>query len=269
MGSRTTFAAVLALVASWVPRVAVAQAPSRQELVERGVARRDMGDHLGALDLFRRAGEIEMRPGLRMSIAQEEQALGRVREACESSMRCVEEARVHPQVPQGVREGCPALVEATCGTLGRVNISVAPSVPEGLAVSVEDRAVNVVRGSATVVVNPGEVLVAARVGGRTVFTRRVSITRGATASVTVDVPRAGPSVTPPVERTTAHAPATPHPREDAAATPSITSRWWFWTGLAAIVVGGTLAGLAAGGVFDYRGAPAGGTAYTVEAITAR
>jgi hypothetical protein len=46
----------------------------------------------------------------------------------------------------------------------------------------------------------------------------------------------------------------------------LTSRWSFWTAISAVVIGGTLGGLAAGGVFDGSPARPEELLYTVNAL---
>lgn len=190
----------------------------RRELLERAVVARDADDHRTALTLFLEAGEIQMRPGLRMSIAQEQQALGLVEDACRSASRCIEELGAGPgDSDPRVQQGCTSIARAACR----------PPEPA--------RTPSVGRAGA-------EGTAAATSGLR---------------SVSTGAPRVH---------------ATPHPHEDgpARAQPvAASSRWWLWTGLSVLVVGGLLGGLAAGGVFERQGPVVGGTAYTVEALSGR
>lgn len=281
---RTLAICAVALVA--LPSIADAQtAPdliTRRQLVEQALAARDAGDHNGALARFLQAGQIQMRPGLRMSIAQEEQALGRTLAACESASQCVVDVQADLASPESARvmQGCAALVASTCAALGRVQVQVAQPAPAELRVEVQGRPVALTGGSATAYAEPGEVTVRAMLGLREVFTRTAVVQRGATTPVDVDVrpqpaprvpdPGVQPDAAPVAPTPVAVRAATPHPDNGSTvvSSPGITSRWWFWTGLSVLVVGGTLGGLAAGGAFDHTGAPVGGTAYTVNALTA-
>jgi hypothetical protein len=267
-----------------VTRLVVAQTTpdltTRRQLVERALAARDTGDHSGALELFLQAARIQMRPGLRMSIAQEQEALGQVLAACESASQCVVDVQADLSSPESPRvmQGCAGLVASACAALGRVQVHVVPPAPAWLRVEVQGRVADIANGAVSVYVDPGEVTVRATLGGREVFSHSVSVQRGVTSNVNVDVaPRASAvrvpiAATPstPVVAAALHV-ATPHPASapTEAPPPAITSRWWFWTGLSVLVLGGTVAGLAAGGVFDTKAPPVGGTAYTVEALSAR
>ncbi|MBK6528242.1 MAG: hypothetical protein IPN17_32375 [Deltaproteobacteria bacterium] len=265
-----------------------AQTPSpdaavRRQFIERAIVARDAGDHRVALELFTQAAQIQMRPGLRMSIAQEQQALGLGRDACESATQCMTDVQADLASPESgrVTQGCAGLVASACVPFGRVRVVTATPVPTGLRVEVQGRPVDVASGTATVFVEPGDVLVRATVGAREAFAQDFSVERGLTASVSLDLTRAAEpvEVAPVVVAPVAVAPVatrvpvvTPHPLRAAAPVASsggVTSRWWFWTGVGAVVLGGTLVGLAAGGLFDRLADPVGGTAYRVYAVTAQ
>ena len=223
--------------------------------------------------MFTQAGRIQMRPGLRMYIAREQQALGLGRLACESASHCLVEVQTDLASPESgrVMQGCAALEASACAVFGRVQLVTGTPVPVGLRVEVQGRAVDVASGTATVFVEPGEVAVRATVDGREAFAQGLEVQRGLTASVTLRLTMRTP-VEAPVARpmVALWAPVvTPHPAGPVASSGGVTSQWWFWTGIGAVVVGGTLAGLAAGGVFDTLADPVGGTAYRVDALRVR
>lgn len=253
---------------------------TRRQLVERALAARDIGEHAGALELFLQAGRIQMRPGLRMSIAQEQEALGQGLAACESASQCVVDVQADLSSPESPRvmQGCAGLVASACAAFGSVHVQVVQPAPAWLRVEVQGRVADIANGVASVYLDPGEVTVRATLGGREVFSQRVSVQRGVTSNVSVDVAPRPSAVQVPIATTTSQPVVavavrleTPHPANAPTEVPppAITSRWWFWTGLSVLVLGGTVAGLAAGGVFDTKAPPVGGTAYTVEALSAR
>ena len=128
-----------------LPARAAAQDPSalaqRRQLVDQALAARSAGDHANALALFLRAGEVQMRPGLRMSIAQEEQSLGRGLASCESASLCVVEVQADLASPESARvmQGCAALVASTCAPLGRLQVTLPAGAPTELRVEVAGR----------------------------------------------------------------------------------------------------------------------------------
>ena len=135
------------------------------------------------------AGRIQMRPGLRMSIAQEQQALGLGRLACESASQCVADVQADLARPESgrVMQGCAELVASSCAPFGRVQLVTGTPVPAGLRVEVQGRAVDVASGTATVFVEPGNVAVRATVDGREAFAQGLEVRRGLTANVSLEM----------------------------------------------------------------------------------
>ena len=284
MSRRFVTAIALGCAASSLAPLAKAQTDARRELIQRGVTARDAGDHNAALDLFLRAGALEMRPGLRLSIAQEQRAVGRARESCESATRCVADLQGDLGSPESARimPACAELVAQICPAFARVRVTVPQPVAADEELLVQGRAVTAASGVASVFADPGEVRVELRRGGTTVYSRTVTTAAGAVSSVAIDLastaagPERGPTPGPvgtqpasarqPVSTVAPASSSTPHPATPPSSRPAITSQWWFWTALSVVVIGGTMAGLAAGGVFDYPAAPVSGTSYTVNAI---
>ncbi|MFO0624753.1 MAG: hypothetical protein U0325_03985 [Polyangiales bacterium] len=257
-----------------------AQSDARRELVQRGVAARDAGDHATALALFEQAGVIEMRPGLRLSIAQEQQSLGRMLPACESASRCVADLQASLGSPESARilPACAEIAAQACRGFARVRVTLARTLPAGTELRVQDRAVPVTNGEATTFVAAGTVRVALLRDGRESQARVVDAVAGAVSTVALaeeptpvatttapsgaspEVPAAAPRVEPVAP--------TPHPATPAPTTSrsSVTAQWWFWTAISAVVVGGVLGGMAAGGVFDHTAPPPTGVTYSVSAL---
>jgi hypothetical protein len=266
--------------------VAHAQVDARRELIQRGVAARDGGNHAAALDLFERAGTIEMRPGLRLSIAQEQQVLGRTRAACESASQCVSELQSTLGSPESARimPACAELAAQTCTAVARIRVVLAQSLAEGESLVVGGRPVTVTEGAVTVFVDAGSVRVELFRTGQVALSQSVDAHAGAMATVSLEnggsahVAPTQPVPSVPTQRmlptalsTTGSSPVSntaPPPATPRSARSPITGQWWFWTLVSAVVIGGTMGGLAAGGVLDYRGSPREGTAYMVNAIQA-
>ncbi len=281
--SRTiVLALTLPLMASSASAQGSPDVSTRRELLQRAVAARDAGDHARALALFEEAGRIQMRPGLRMSLAQEHLALGHGLDACEAASACVTDVQADLASPESgrVMQGCAALVTEACAPFGRLHLTMDMPVPAGLRVEVRGRAVDLASGAATLYAEAGDAEVRATAPGRDAFAGRVTVQRGSTATLAVSLPSPAASnpaslaATPvpptPLATLPRTAPTNPHPAAPApVARGGIASQWWFWTALGAVVVGGTVAALAAGGVFNHTADPVGGTAYTVNAIDLR
>ena len=180
-----TLCATLAVTSS-----AWAQTPpdatARRQLVERAISARDAGQHAQALDLFQQAGQIQMRPGLRMSIAQEQQELGHPIEACEGATACVTEAQADLTGAGNATalQGCAALVATTCATLGHVRLRLPATLPDGLRLTVQGRVVDRSAGD-LITVSPGAVAVQAVAGRQVLFEESVAVQRGETRDVAV------------------------------------------------------------------------------------
>ncbi len=161
-------------------------ATARRQLVERAISARDAGQHAQALDLFQQAGQIQMRPGLRMSVAQEQDALGHTIEACEGATACVTEAQADLTGAGNATalQGCAALVATTCATLGHVRLRLPATLPEGLRLTVQGRVVDRSAGD-LLTVSSGMVAVAAVAGRQVLFEESVVVQRGETRDVTV------------------------------------------------------------------------------------
>src|SRR5215470_10337035 len=84
---------------------------TRRVLIERAQAARTGNDHAAALDLAQRAAQIAMTPSLRLFIAQEQNALGRLAEAFGNADLCMREA----ERDESVRNR--GVVAATCRAL--------------------------------------------------------------------------------------------------------------------------------------------------------
>ncbi len=182
-------------------------ATARRQIVEQAIAARDAGNHARALDLFLQAGRIQMRPGLRLSIAQEQQAMGRVVEACEAATQCLAEAQadVNGAGSAAALQGCATLVPATCGALGHVRLRWMAT--PGLQLRVQGREVAATGDGAVVAVVPGAVDVQARAAQGSAFDTQVVVPRGETREVAVRFDAPGvpslPTSVPaaPVQRT--------------------------------------------------------------------
>jgi hypothetical protein len=178
----------VALAATISARAFAQPAPDpaeRRGLVDAAIAARDAGQHADALALFEQAGRIQMRPGLRLSVAREALALGRGIEACEASANCVTEALADPNGVGNASalEGCQAMLPTVCASVTRIQLRW-PST-RGLHVRVGGRDVDASGDGALVAVAPGLVVVQARSDAGAVFESRVEARLASFAEVLV------------------------------------------------------------------------------------
>ncbi len=245
------------LLTPWVR----AQGDARRELVQRGVAARDAGDHTTALALFEQAGVIEMRPGLRLSIAQEQQALGSALPACETASQCVAELQASLGSPESARilPACAEVAAVSCRGFARVRVSVPHGLPAGSELRVQGRAVPITNDEASAFAAAGSAGVGSSARGARRRRGRSRSPRArsrpwCSATRRRRTLRSSPPCRPRwgarhrarrPSRRRPH-PATPHPATPEGARSPVTSQWWFWTAISVVVLGGAM-GEARGG----------------------
>ncbi|MDB4932850.1 MAG: hypothetical protein JWM10_5334 [Myxococcaceae bacterium] len=266
MNLRATLLAAVALT----PALAFAQpaAPDAQARAafDRGIADVDAGRFANAVAAFEESYRLRPAAVVLYNLASAYSRLGRHQQAIATYERYLAEggARLPADRVQSVRTRIAELRRDLPVVVLRVR-------PAPFALTVDGRPQTVTGDE--VALDPGSHLLVATAPSRAPQQREVQLAPGARVTWDVElVAEASAPATPvvaaaPVE---VSAPAvTPHPRREpmpATAAPTITSRWWFWTGIGVVVAGGTLAVLGASGAFDTVQGPVGGTAYDVSAI---
>jgi len=241
-----TFVALTLLCATWAP-LALAADPSPQEketarsLMDEGNARRDAGDHPGALAQFQGADAIMHVPTTGLEVAREQAALGHLVEARETLHRILNMSPPpdEPEVFRWAREESRSLDEHLADRIPALRIRVS-GVPEGTALDVAVDAERIPPAAliAAFKVNPGHHVVTATMRGGSAR-EEIDVTEGQTAAVTLNV----------VMTSAPPAPGSSEPRHDAnpdpekSARPSSAVLWIRWGGL-----GLAAAGLAVGAV---------------------
>lgn len=160
----------------------------RRELISGAEQARSAGDHQQALDLADRAGRVRMSPSLRLMIAQESQATGRLLPALDGAYRCAAEAQADRQTPntERVLALCQALAQDLGRSVARLRVDVPPSAGPGVRLLVAGQEVPRDLWSMPVPVVPGLVTVEI-VGGRgTMVHREVRVAAGSQLAVPID-----------------------------------------------------------------------------------
>ncbi len=184
-------APALALVVAAMPRLAGAQdaaaLASRRELIAQAQQARNAGNHQQALDLAERARRIQPSPSLRLFVAQEQNALGRLAEAYGNSDLCMREAEGDTSLRnrEQVASTCRALAADLRGRIGRVVVQVIAPAPSGLEVRVAGSPVAETLWGVPYVVTPGAVSIDATASGFRPFHTEVSVEMGASTDVRV------------------------------------------------------------------------------------
>lgn len=267
-------ACLAALALAFAQSTALAQDPAQeaQAAFQRGIAEMDAHRYPSALEALERSYRLHPSSVALYNMGLVHREMGHVQRAIESFERYLVEggARVAPERAANVLDTLTQL-RAQLATLA-LTVTPAP-----FTTTVDGREYHLSNGALSL--DPGDHVVVITAPGCRSWrdemhlapgeraTREVTLTPEGVAPLTTQ-----PRVTPvaPVAQPAATQPsgnvATPHPHDDQAA-PSITSRWWFWTGIGAVVAGGVIAGV----VIATSGteAPLPGTAFNVQTLGLR
>lgn len=263
---------VLAAAVALTPALALAQpaAPDAQARAafDRGIADVDAGRFANAVAAFEESYRLRPAAVVLYNLASAYSRLGRHQQAIATYERYLAEGGA--RLPADRVQSVQARIAELRRDLPVVVLRVRPTP---FTLTVDGRAQTVTGDELPL--DPGSHLLVATAPARAPQQREVQLAPGARVTWDVELVAEAAAPATPVVATaapaeTAAAPApTPHPpqeRAPAATETSITSRWWFWTGIGVVVAGGTLAALGASGAFDTVQAPVGGTAYDVSAI---
>lgn len=187
-------------------RGAVAEAQTASEiatrrlLLDRAEAARTGGQHAEALELYLRAGQIQMTPSVRAFIAEEQLRTGRLAEAMGSADLCLRELGAATAVRNqaAIESHCRGLRDNLRQRVGELVVEVPTPAPAGLRVTVGGSELTAVLYGQPAVTTPGSVEVVAAVGGVERWRRSVTVVARETATVRVELPPEAP-VAPVVE----------------------------------------------------------------------
>lgn len=250
-------AEVLALVFGLLTAPAVAMAQTDQEVAARRVlldhaeASRAAGRHAEALDLYLRAGRIQMTPSVRAFIAEEQSQTGQLVDALGSADQCLRElggaATVNNR--EAIELHCRTLLNALRPRIGELVVRVPTPAPQGLQITVGGAVLNPALYDVPAAANPGDVDVVASVHGAERWRATAHIVAREAATVQIVLapePPATPTVTRPPD---ARAPArvvnppgpTPTRSLDDPGRGFRTAAWVALGGAGAGVITGTVA----------------------------
>lgn len=270
----TLRASVLAALVALTPALASAQpaAPDAQARAafDRGIADVDAGRFANAVAAFEESYRLRPAAVVLFNLASAYSRLGRHQQAIVTFERYLAEggSRLPPDRVQSVRARIAELRRDLPVVLLRVR-------PAPFTLTVDGRPQAVTGDELTL--DPGSHLLVASAPSRASQQREVTLAPGGRVTWDVELAAEGATAAPitaaavavPAPITAPALVVTPHPAqppEGPVASPAVTSRWWFWTGIGAVVAGGTVLALGLSGAFDSTQAPVGGTAYDVSAI---
>jgi hypothetical protein len=190
---------------------------TRRALLDDAQQARNRGDHAHALQSALSAARIEASASVALFICEEQQTLGQLGHAFESSQRCTSLAENNPGIPNRatILARCRELTDQLRPRVALVTFSFVSTPPSDARVTLNNDAI-AQPGSAPVAVEPGTIVVDVASGGRSVFHREQVVRGGESASVAIDLtaPSTGTasastsaSAAPPSTGTTAAAPS--------------------------------------------------------------
>ena len=258
-------AAILASLMVLSPALAFAQpaAPDAQarSAFDRGIADVDAGRFANAVVAFEESYRLRPVAVVLFNLAGAYSRLGRHQQAIASYERYLAEggARLPTDRLQSVRD---RIAELRRG----LPVVVLHIRPAPFTLTVDGRPQTVTGDE--IALDPGNHLLVVSAPAHAAQQREVQLAPGGRITWDAALRTEGTAGTPEVGAPVARVAVTPHPPATTAsvASPAITSRWWFWTGIGAVVAGGTVLALGLTGAFDHTQAPVGGTAYDVSAI---
>jgi hypothetical protein len=228
---------------------------ARRELIERAEAAQTAGNHAEALRLGTQAATIRQHPSLRLFLAGEHQQLNHLVEALAEARACVREAENDASLRNRarIRSACAAIVTAVEPRIGRVQVQVEPTLPDGAVVHVGEEEVRPSLLGAPLPVSPGELRVRIEAPGFEPFATTVTVAPQQQVVIPVRLtalpaapppaPTPPPEPAPPIAPTPAPAPTpTPAlpPPPPAAGTGPGTGPWVLMGVGAAALVGGVV-----------------------------
>lgn len=250
----------LALVSIALPSTAAAEADagrdsSARELFEQGVTLAERGDWAAAEDRFRRALSLRNSSVIAYNLASALSEQGKLIEASELLHRMLQDDKTE----HGLRQTAIQLQSGIAPRIGRIEVTVESKGADD-SVLLDGRMLLPAQLGVDIPVDPGSHQLRLERGGQTIDLKTIKLDPGGrqearliapplTAAPEVaasDVSEAAPSLDQRSNRDRLHgaqASSAQHPQRDRGS--SVLTRWWFWTGVVAIVGVGTLVGVAA------------------------
>ena len=222
-----------------------------------------------ALAAFEQAHRLRRSAAASLNLGITLHRLGRLLEARVRLQEFLELAT--PPQRQAHEAEAQRLIAEVNRRVGRIRVTALEPAHAALTVDGRRAALN---DAQEIDVDPGERAVGAEAAGFVPFTRALTVGPGVTESIEVRMsPVAAPAApaTPSVGPTIAPSPLPPAAALTAptaparAASPSIFTRWWFWTGVAVVATGATVGILRATSSTDPL--PVGNTGRVVSAAT--
>jgi hypothetical protein len=217
---------------------------SARALFEEGVSFVEHADWPRAEDRFRRALALRDSPVIAFNLASTLSEQGKLVEASE----LLRKLQRDPGLDQGLHKSASDLHAQIMPRIARVRVHV-ENAAAGDAVQLDGAPLLDAQLNVEIPIDPGSHELQLQRDGASVVSEPFELAEGGTRDVSITAPAAlSPRAVAASQPVTAPAPAAAATQPADHAGP-ITSKWWFWTGLAVVVAGAavTVAVVASGG----------------------
>jgi hypothetical protein len=214
-------------------------------LATRAVSAQESPSEVARRSLIEQA---ERAATVRLFIAEESRTASRPLDAYVHANACVRAAEADASLHnrEVILARCREVAVAVQARVARVVVRITDA-PSGLRLRIGDAELPGAASGVSFPVAPGTVTVTASAEGFERFEREVTVEAGAEGVVEVTLRRAPEAPVTTRETTATHAAvpavafALPALREETS--PSVFTRWWFWTGVAVVAVGAGVTGV--------------------------
>lgn len=222
----------------------LARDASARELFEQGVGLAEQGDWAAAEDRYRRALALRNSPVIAYNLASALSEQGKLIEASEMVRRVLADDKTEPALRQTA-----TTLQATLGPrIARVQIALEGQEHDD-SVILDGRVLHTAQLNVEIPVDPGSHELRLERAGKTLDLQTFTLEPGARQEVRLVAPALAATPleidTDLAESERPRAPIKTHVPETRRS--SLLTRWWFWTGVVAVIGLGTAVGVAAGG----------------------
>jgi hypothetical protein len=236
---------VCSIVRAQDPNEAARDASAR-ELFDQGVTLGEQGDWTAAEDRFRRALSLRSSPVIAYNLASALSECGKLIEASEIVRRVLNDERTEP----GLRQAATHLQSMVMPRIGRVQVELTGQEP-GDSVILDGRALHAAQLNVEIPADPGSHQLQLERAGKIIDVQTFELKPAGRIEVHLAAPAL--AATPLVAAEEDEQVASPRSANSAPARearPSLYTRWWFWTGVVAVVGLGSVVGIAAASGID-------------------
>ena len=220
----------------------LARDASARELFDQGVGLAEQGDWAAAEDRYRRALALRSSPVISYNLASALSEQGKLIEASEMLRRVLADDKTEPALRQTATQ-----LQATLGPrIGRIQIALQGQERDD-SVLLDSRVLHSAQLNVEIPVDPGSHQLRLERAGKTLDLQSFTLEPGGREEISLVAPAV--SATPleiDTDLAESERPRAGNNKPGAdSQKPALLTRWWFWTGVVAVIGVGTLVGVAA------------------------